>query len=151
MADLTSYERLLRKYLEETKAKLVLEYGPGYSTQIIASYDFVESLVSIEHDLAYYTKALNDTDGIKKVSVIHFPKKEDYITFPLKLGLKYDLIFVDGLCDWRVDCMLTAGRFLSANGVLILHDSEREKYAAGRKPFELIEESQGTAVFRLKK
>lgn len=135
--------------MELVKPKLILEYGPGISTKTMLGFPF-DTLLTIEHHYLWYSKAETEFAGNPKVTVLYFPDKERYVGFAKDVGTKFDLIFVDGYCDWRVDCMLNAVGILSEKGVLILHDSGRKKYDAGRVPYELIEEKDGTAVFRVK-
>lgn len=149
MAPFDSFQRLLKEYMKRTNPKHVLEFGPGMSTRIILSFP-VETLLTIEHDKTYYEKALKEFQMDTRVAVIYLPDQERYQTFIKRLDLKFDLIFVDGKDEWRSECMKVAKESLSPTGVLLLHDSERG-YAAGRKEFFLIEESQGTAVFCLPK
>ena len=148
MAPFGSYERLLRKYMNLKNPRVILEYGPGFSTEIMAEYPNTQ-IISIEHDPVYFADARNRWRVTQKVSVVHLNYREGYVGFAEGLKLKFDLVFVDGFCDWRVDCLKHAVNVLAPDGIVILHDSEREKYAEGRLPFELIEESEGTAVFKL--
>ena len=145
----TSFIPLLRKYMALVKPNMVLEYGPGISTKTMLEFPFA-TLLTIEHHYLFYAKAEAEFAGNPNVTVLYLPDKERYCNFAKDVGTKFDLIFVDGYCDWRVDCMLNSVDILSEKGVLILHDSGRPKYNAGRLPFELIEEKDGTAVFKLK-
>lgn len=145
MADFNSYEPLLRKYMELVKPKLVLEYGTGKSTGIIASYPNV-NVISMEHDAYYFKIFWQKYREIPNIKIVHANYKQGYVEFPLGLNKKFDLIFVDGLCDARVECLNVAKCLLAENGVVILHDSERKKYDAGRTDYLTVEEQDGTAV-----
>ncbi len=53
----------------------------------------------------------------------------DYCRVPLKLEETFDIIIVDGRD--RVNCCKQAVKAVSANGVIVLDDSEREVYREG--------------------
>lgn len=54
----------------------------------------------------------------------------DYCKYAQKTGKLYDLIIVDGRD--RVNCCINSLPALKPNGVLVLDDSERERYNEGR-------------------
>ena len=153
-----SFQSLLRKYMKLLKPKTIFEYGPGLSTGILASYPETE-VYTVEHQQNYFGKALLDNADKSNVLVYFRGDKDKYIELPSTLNLKFDLIFIDGWCtkpnsnekSVRVDCLLEAAKVLTENGIVILHDSCRSMYSEGREPYEVIEESEGTAVMRLKK
>jgi predicted O-methyltransferase YrrM len=149
MADFNSYELLLHKYMGQLKPHLIFEWGTGKSTVLMASYPNTQ-VITIEHDTYWfniYNRQYQDVLNIKRV---YENNSESYVNYPRGLDLKFDLIFIDGLCDTRIDCLKVAREILSDKGIVILHDSEREKYAPGRNGYETLEESEGTAVLKPK-
>ncbi len=73
----------------------------------------------------------------------------EYVGKPAKLGGRFDVIFIDG--RYRRRCLLAAREALSPNGVVILHDAEREHYWAGTAGFSnadlmLTGKAPGTAT-----
>jgi predicted O-methyltransferase YrrM len=57
-------------------------------------------------------------------------------------------VFVDGKDDQRPECLRTALKMLSENGVVILHDSERENYREAITLFKVIENTNETVVLK---
>ncbi len=53
-------------------------------------------------------------------------EEQDYIELPSKLGKKYDLIFVDA--RFRRRCLEVALRCLRPEGVVFLHDAQKDHY-----------------------
>jgi predicted O-methyltransferase YrrM len=144
LAPFLSFERLLRKYLRLMKPKRILEWGVGHSTRIMVEECPSSTIDSIEHHSYWFHKYQETLKTYpNKVNLYYVPLDKGYATFPCQ---KYDLIFIDG--RRRVECMQTSKRVVSKAGVVILHDSERERYATGKALFTLIEESDGTAVMK---
>lgn len=50
----------------------------------------------------------------------------EYISFPATLGVKYDVIIVDG--RFRRRCLLEAQKMLDPHGFVILHDAQKKWY-----------------------
>jgi hypothetical protein len=50
----------------------------------------------------------------------------EYVDFPKRLGVQFDVIIVDG--RFRRRCLLVAREVLASNGVVILHDAQRAHY-----------------------
>lgn len=65
------------------------------------------------------------------------PEVAEYIGKPSTVGGKFDVIFVDG--RYRRRCLMAAQEVLNPNGVVILHDAEREHYWAGTEGFSHAE------------
>lgn len=144
MAPFLSFERLLRKYLRTVKPNLILEWGVGNSTLMMIQECPQAQIDTLEHDRDWFLKwelALRPYSN--NVRLHHILLDEGYSTFPRH---EYDLIFIDG--RRRVECLKTAKAVVSKTGVVILHDSERERYATGKALFEIVEEEAGTAVMK---
>lgn len=107
-------------------SQTIFEYGSGYSTLFFSPR--VLSVTSCEHDKSWYG------DMQKKIAANYsliFAEGEGYEKSIITTGKTYDIIFVDGIR--RNECIKTALPFLTAQGVVILDDSERPEYTEGRK------------------
>ena len=62
---------------------------------------------------------------------------EKYVNFPKSLGLRFDLIVVDG--RYRRRCLIAAKDVLAEGGVLILHDAQRTHYHSSLSEFGQVE------------
>jgi precorrin-6B methylase 2 len=103
-------------------------------------------VISIEDSQTYFDEYKGLGSGTAKVHIYHVPIKDGYSSYPLVFGGIFDLIFVDGKDDQRPECLQTAYNMLSADGVCILHDSERENYVEAIKSFKVLEDVNGTVV-----
>jgi hypothetical protein len=105
----------------------VFEFGSGNSTLFYA--ERTAAVDSVEHDEAWYEKM----KAVMPVNVNLFycalVKGGDYCRYASETGKTYDLVMVDGRD--RVNCIKNSISCLTPGGVLILDDSERDKYAAG--------------------
>jgi len=148
MAGFNSFEFLLLKYLHKKKPLNILEWGPGQSTAVMSRACPDARIYSLENN-KHWHKIYTVKFSRKTNVFIRFAEGEKYVKLPEAWRhKKFQLIFVDGLCDLRVDCLKTAYNMLDEDGIVILHDSERKKYEEGVKLFKLIEERDGTRVMR---
>ena len=148
MAGFHSFKETLVFWLGLNKPKRLLEWGPGVSTQLMLDHS-EGKIQSIEHLYRWYEAAQHQFKDNPRVDLHYCPELDQYPYLPRDWG-KFDLIFVDGLCDLRVKCLLASVDYLAEGGVVILHDSERSKYDAGREPYETVMEVDGTAVMKPK-
>lgn len=142
-----------------TKNMTGFEYGSGRSTKFFASR--LKNLISLEHDHAWYERVKYDLalDKINNVEYHLVEKKEStaeieeivslgstsvthnflesyypYSGFISKFpDQHFDFILVDGRA--RVDCILRSINKLKPGGILVLDNSERERYS---KAFSLL-------------
>lgn len=120
----------------------MFEYGAGYSTHFFAQR--VGHVVSVEYDEAWYTTVMETI--CQNVELRHIPKDVDgrYCRAVLSETEPFDLVVVDGRD--RVNCVKQSILALSPGGVILLDDSDREKYAeamqiakaAGMKSLSLV-------------
>jgi len=121
--------------------------GAGYSTLYfpkILSKD--AKWISIEHDREWFVriKKINHNPNVEiyLVQPNRFPWTDrykdgdlhdlkNYVNFPSKFG-KFDFILIDGRA--RKYCMIKAHELIRNNGVVVLHDANREYY---HEPFKL--------------
>jgi len=138
---------LIEELLKNLKPKKCLEWGAGYGTLLFPSFiNKKASWISIEHniDWAEKIKKLNKNSNVAIYCVLpnHFPWTDeyedgnfsdlrDYVEFPAKLA-PFDFILVDGRA--RKDCLEKAYDIIGKEGLVILHDAQREHY---REPLKL--------------
>jgi hypothetical protein len=110
------------------KTQHIFEYGSGSSTIFYA--ERAGSVTSVEHDKSWFDKVKNTSPGNAEMIFCQLEKDGEYAKKATLLGKKFDIIIVDGRD--RVNCCKYSVDALSANGVLVLDDSEREVYSAAR-------------------
>ena len=109
------------------KQHTIFEFGSGNSTFFYAKYAGI--VVSVEHDKDWYDKIVSTKPENAEMIFCELVRGGDYCKMPVKLEEKFDIIIVDGRD--RVNCCKQAVDALSANGVVVLDDSEREQYRSG--------------------
>jgi len=150
-SSIKSHETLLRKYMQLVKPERIIEWGPGESTEIMLDEDPDVKIISIEHDTAWYNKAVErfkdyPNVGLKLYDRAMEKKKCKYPYWAFKWA-PYDLAFIDG--RRRVECAIVAMQCLSDKGVAILHDAGRRVYRKPLDPFiQVLEEEDSTLAFR---
>jgi len=100
----------------------ILEFGVGGSTQIFAQTK-PDVLVSVDTDLTWIERTrfnLKLIDG--EITQPHF------VPYDLFMGGSFDLIFVDGVPDKRLDFAMKVWPMLSEYGAMIFHDTRRIEY-----------------------
>lgn len=107
-----------------TKDLKIFEYGSGSSTLFYAKR--VSKVVSVEHDEAWYNKIVKSKPQNAEMIFSKLERGGEYSKKAAALGEKYDIIIVDGRD--RVNCCISSINALSANGVIVLDDSERKDY-----------------------
>lgn len=108
------------------KDHTVFEFGSGNSTFYYAQR--ARKVLSVEHDKAWFDKISASKPSNSEMIFCELQKDGDYSKMPERMGLKFDIIIVDGRD--RVNCCYHSLTALSERGVLVLDDSEREHYAA---------------------
>jgi hypothetical protein len=119
-------------YIDFIKDRLnnlnVFEFGSGNSTYFYAKN--AASVVSVEHDKGWYDKIESTKPANSEMIFCELTEDGDYCRTPLRLEKKFDIIIVDGRD--RVNCCKQAVNAISKNGVIVLDDSERERYKEGK-------------------
>jgi hypothetical protein len=143
----------VRAVFESLQPARVLEWGSGGSTrEILATFPFVERLVSVEHHPDWYQlvkEQLRDprlslhhvlpdvpphSYKVPAHKTVNWNRRAEtdvtvmasYIAFPATLGLTYHLVLVDGRA--RTFCMRAGWELLEPGGVMLLHDAQRPEY-----------------------
>jgi len=138
---------IVEEILKNLQPKKCLELGAGYSTLSFPEF-LGESAkwISIEHERHWFKK-IKDMNRRSNVEIFHIPPNrfpwtdehkdgdysdlKDYVEFPSKFG-EFDFILVDGRA--RNDCLIKAYELIKSDGVVVLHDANREYY---HEPFKL--------------
>lgn len=117
------------EFLEErlNKDLTMFEFGSGYSTSFYAKY--CNKVTSIEYDKNWLE--VIKTNLPENANLIYTEKDIDgkYCRSIKETSKKYDVVVVDGRD--RVNCVKQGLDCLTENGVLLLDDSHRERYAEG--------------------
>lgn len=102
----------------------ILEFGSGNSTIFYAKN--ARSVYSVENDKEWFDR--NAGLNLPNVQIVHCPvvRDGDYSKSGVSTGRKFHIIIVDGRD--RVNCCKQAIHSLTEDGVIVLDDSEREKY-----------------------
>ena len=104
----------------------VFEFGAGSSTRYFS--ERVAFVHSVEHDSSW----LSDVERFELPNAKLYGSKVDYDGIYCrsisKPGVLFDLVLVDGRD--RVNCCKMSVKFLTDVGVIILDDSERDRYGA---------------------
>jgi len=109
------------------KQHTIFEFGSGNSTFFYAKYAGI--VVSVEHDKEWYDKIVSTKPENAELIFCELIRDGDYCRMPIKLEETFDIIIVDGRD--RVNCCKQAVKAVSANGVIVLDDSERDFYKEG--------------------
>lgn len=117
----------LVRFFEERlhKGIRVFEFGSGYSTRFYA--ERTQSIIALEHEDRWIDEVRRKLKNVTNAEVIFRPNDASYPRAIQEQEGLFDLVVVDG--RQRVLCAKAAMEKLSEQGVLILDDAHREKYA----------------------
>lgn len=110
-----------RTLYEVSRHKSVLEFGVGGSTQLFAQS--AANVVSVDTDLVWVNRTKNNLALLPNHTPVDF---QELALFDYQ-G-KYDVIFVDGTPEKRLEFAEAAWSCLNKNGVMIFHDTREFKY-----------------------
>ena len=110
-----------RVLYEVVRAKRVLEFGCGGSTQILAQ--FATRVVSVETEPEWIERTKRNLALLPATSAVEFVIYDDLI-----LGEQFDVVFVDGVPNKRLKFAEAAWPCLAKGGVMIFHDTRRFEY-----------------------
>ena len=148
--EIKSLEKILLNLGKKLSTLRILEWGSGGST--VHFTDFLKNRgiayewLSLEYNKDWYGEIRKLKSGDPRAKIVLFDvgnaelkqrhaNMDDYVSYPAKLGEKYDFILVDGRKRRR--CLLEAQKLLLPGGVVVLHDAERKYYhcAFSRFPY----------------
>jgi hypothetical protein len=118
-----SFIKFSESYLSQNHE--IFEFGSGNSTLYYSKK--VKSVYSVEHDLIWYNKLL--TNKPDNVTLVYKNLDESYEESINESERTFDLIIIDG--RRRINCIEKSIKYLKPFGLIVLDDSEREKYIPG--------------------
>lgn len=136
--EITIMESVLLSYGKHVD---VLEWGSGGSTvyfpQFLRNKGVSYTWTSIEYNRDWYERISGIVKDDKDIKLTLFDvgnmelkqryiPMDEYVAYPRMLGVKYDVIFVDGRKRRR--CLLEASKLLKPKGTVLLHDARRTYY-----------------------
>ncbi|MEM1226489.1 MAG: FkbM family methyltransferase [Planctomycetota bacterium] len=103
----------------------VFEFGSGYSTSFFASR--CRDVLAVEHDMTWQQQVQQMLPA--NASVMHCDSTPDgsYCRAASQQRASFHVVIVDGRD--RVNCVRHSLRAMAADGVLVLDDSDRERYS----------------------
>lgn len=118
----------------------VFEFGSGNSTGFLA--ERVQHVTSVEGDAEWYAEVSQNPPA--NVTLIYQAHDVDghYCRSISETSSRFDVVLVDGRD--RVNCMREGASCLTDRGVLILDDSDRERYSEG---LELLDSLGFASIF----
>ncbi|KKM67210.1 hypothetical protein LCGC14_1473420 [marine sediment metagenome] len=116
----------LREYAED--AKSILEWGCGGSTIWLAQIAG-GGIRSIEHDPVWAARVTDVLNALGDPPLVRLAScwvdvVSDRATYS-DLNGPYDLAFIDGKAEWRLDCLAACVKCVKPGGHIFLHDSQR--------------------------
>ncbi len=105
----------------------IFEYGSGFSTIWLAKR--VKQITSCENDAQWHAKATDMLEPFDNAAVQLQESKEDYVAVISNYTHQFDVIIIDG--RWRNECAQNCLPALTARGVIIFDNSDREQYQPG--------------------
>ena len=114
---------LILSYIKSKENVSMLEYGSGGSTPFFAGR--VKSLVSVEHDLSWFTKVSDHLLEKDVNNVSYYLKSADnnyasYLDTIDEVSKHYDIVLIDG--RQRVETARRVIPYLNKDAVVFIHD-----------------------------
>lgn len=125
-----------------SKDLVLFEYGSGYSTRFFAKR--VQRVISVEYDPVWYEHVA--ANASENLTLLQRDKDVDgsYCRAASEFAEDFDVIVVDGRD--RANCVRQAVDKLTERGVILLDDSDRERFAPA---FDFVR-SQGFRVLSIR-
>jgi predicted O-methyltransferase YrrM len=143
---------IIIEVLSRQKPKVCFEWGSGFSTLYFPKiFSFIEKWYSIEHNEDWY-KTISQKINDPRVTLTYVQRNhtgssanpenhndgsyedfKNYVEFPASLAMKFDFMFIDGRA--RKDCLKKAFDLVADEGVVIVHDANRDYYVSDMPPF----------------
>jgi len=139
---------MLRRWIHHAVPELgilkILEWGPGFSIQIMLEEVPECEIWSFEHEHRWYDKYKHQFSKNENVHLFYVRLEEGYAEAPSLLDMKFHFIFIDG--RERVNCMNIAYHLLEPGGYVMLYDSTKGEYSPGKAIYRIVQEEADTAV-----
>jgi predicted O-methyltransferase YrrM len=143
---------IIIEVLANLKPRVCFEWGSGFSTLYFPKrFTFIEKWYSIEHNEEWF-ETISQKITEPRVTLTYVQRDhqdslpnpanhndgsyedfKNYVDFPASLRVKFDFIFIDGRA--RRDCLKKAFDLISDDGVVIVHDANRDYYVSDMPPF----------------
>jgi predicted O-methyltransferase YrrM len=121
IGDISKNDAELLKNLAE-QAESILEFGCGASTQVLSEYSKLP-IISIDTSQEWIDKTKKNIDLLEIKNKPSFYLYNEYMN--QSLVPQFDLIFDDGVDDFRKDFALKIWPCLRVDGILAFHDTRR--------------------------
>jgi hypothetical protein len=111
-------------------SEVVFEYGAGHSTLWYAQH--AKSVYSVEHDEWWLRRLAPRLPANASVELLEEPTGDPnhpYVVSIRRREMKFDVIVVDGRS--RVECMVEAASHLTQSGLIVVDNSDRQRYISG--------------------
>jgi predicted O-methyltransferase YrrM len=105
----------------------LFEFGSGFSTIFYSRH--VKKVISVEYDPAWFATIRQRAPQNASILLQDYDVDGLYCRTIVKTGQRFDVVIVDGRD--RVNCVQQSISCLSADGVILLDDSQRSEYAPG--------------------
>jgi len=153
MSEIRYVKDALLQLAKENEFLNILEWGSGNSTIYFSKFLKQRGIpfkwIAIENFVPWHEKVVNfiteqnlsENTAIILKNPIYDGNRDvqemsdlgEYLNFPSTLGIKFNLIIIDG--RKRKECLDKAAVILAKNGLVILHDAERKWYHEGFKHY----------------
>jgi hypothetical protein len=154
---ISEFRRVLETYAA-AGVRSILEWGSGLTTQMLVEHasrlpDF-ELLLTIDANAPYQEAIFSARERpafLKEVALDlvgpqSLAPELPYSTYPLGLGRKFDLIFIDG--RRRMECAFIAALLCHEKTVVVVHDYRRLRYQPILALFDIVEDGKEFRVLR---
>jgi hypothetical protein len=111
------------------KTMTLLEYGSGNSTMFYGAR--VKSVQTVEHNKEWFDMISSQMPSNVEIKFVELQEGGAYSQYGKQFPNTFDIVIVDGRD--RVNCLKNSVDSLTSRGVMILDDSERERYQDGMK------------------
>lgn len=130
--------KLMEEFLKRIRPESILEWGAGGSTTLYPGWcPPVSRWIAIESDLEWVNKVKDNLPKDRNIEVYHVPCDagtdesdknswlrntwySQYVSYPDKFNLKFDLIYIDGRA--RHNCLDQALKYSHENTLIAHHD-----------------------------
>lgn len=127
----------------------VLEYGTGFSTELINMIKPNARIICVENVWKWYKYYDYKFRNNANITILYEPNLDLYAKKVLYVGEKFNLIFIDGAN--RISCLHSISYVLADDGCIILHDVDRKDYDDEIKLFKVVERKYNTVLLKSKK
>jgi hypothetical protein len=117
-----SVVQLLQQRIPRDSA--IFEFGSGNSTEFWARN--CASIYSVEYDRQWYNLILPTIPSNAKLYFCELEQDGAYCRYAAIPNRKFEVIVIDGRD--RVNCLINSLEYLTPDGVIVLDDSDRERY-----------------------